>query len=168
MFDVKDVAKWFILKNNAEMKEHISDRDEYEVYEGISHLKLQKLIYNAQGLCLAIFDRPLFDAKIMAWQHGPVVPEIYAIYKANGKENITDVNLTEKEEQNIAKLENDNIANTILNMTYDNFAIYTAWQLRELSHSTGSPWDIIESTSGIGSEIPQNIIGDYFKKEVVE
>ncbi len=38
------IAKWFLLTNNAEMRLHEVDDD---IYEGISHLKLQKLLYYA-------------------------------------------------------------------------------------------------------------------------
>ena len=73
MFSAIDIAIWFILKNNAEVLEHEATNDDYEVYEGITHLKLQKLLYYAQGVCLAITGNTLFNEEIQAWQHGPVV-----------------------------------------------------------------------------------------------
>lgn len=33
----------------------------------ISNLKIQKLVYYAQGFSLAINDKPLFEEKIQAW-----------------------------------------------------------------------------------------------------
>lgn len=38
----------------------------------ISNLKIQKLVYYAQGVHLAMFDTTLFDEEILAWEHGPV------------------------------------------------------------------------------------------------
>ena len=49
--------------------------------DSISNLKLQKLVYYAQGLHLACFDRPLFNEDIQAWAHGPVIPELYYKYR---------------------------------------------------------------------------------------
>lgn len=49
-----------MLKNNAEIREHEADNDDYEVYEGITHLKLQKLLYYAQGISLAMYEKPVF------------------------------------------------------------------------------------------------------------
>jgi uncharacterized phage-associated protein len=43
----------------------------------LTHLQLQKLLYYAQGWCLAMHDRPLFDGAIQAWRHGPVVREVF-------------------------------------------------------------------------------------------
>ena len=49
--------------------------------DGISNLKLQKLVYYSQGLYLAMQGEPLFDEPIEAWDRGPVVPALYASYK---------------------------------------------------------------------------------------
>ena len=50
----------------------------------MTNLRLQKLLYFAQGWHLARFGRPLFDASIEAWPYGPVVPEVYRAYKEYG------------------------------------------------------------------------------------
>lgn len=48
---------------------------------GLDPLKLQKLCYYAQGLCLARYGEPLFTARMEAWDHGPVVPSLYHRFK---------------------------------------------------------------------------------------
>ena len=58
------IAKWFIAWAEAEREE-------------LSNLKLQKLLYYAQGHHLAEQHRLLFPDEIQAWSHGPVVPEVY-------------------------------------------------------------------------------------------
>ena len=65
----KQVARWFI--NQADL----------DSGEGLTPLKLQKLIYYAQAWALANFDCPLFDDNFQAWAHGPALPEIYAKYR---------------------------------------------------------------------------------------
>ena len=40
----------------------------------ISPLKINKLLYYAQGNFLAKYNAPLFPEKIQAWQYGPVIP----------------------------------------------------------------------------------------------
>lgn len=52
--------------------------------EPITNLKLQKLLYYAQGWHLAFFGSTLFDESIQAWVHGPVVPSVYAHFKGYG------------------------------------------------------------------------------------
>jgi uncharacterized phage-associated protein len=47
------------------------------VCSDMTNLKLQKLIYYTQFHCLLKFRTPLFDEKIVAWMHGPVVEFVY-------------------------------------------------------------------------------------------
>src|ERR1044071_4359251 len=49
--------------------------------EPISNLKLQKLLYYAQGWHLALRNEPLFHERIEAWVHGPAVPPVYGHFK---------------------------------------------------------------------------------------
>ena len=63
---------------------YILSMSEEDVGDGISNLKLQKLLYYCQGTYLAIKGTPLFEHPIEAWEHGPVVPEVYHQYKEHG------------------------------------------------------------------------------------
>lgn len=45
--------------------------------ESVSPLKLQKLIYLAHGLHLALYGKPLINATVEAWKYGPVVAPLY-------------------------------------------------------------------------------------------
>lgn len=164
MLKAKEVAIWFLAKNNSEIKEHEAVNDDYEVYEGITHLKLQKLLYYAQGVYVAITGKKLFEEDIEAWQHGPVVSDVYNLFKDFGKNNIT-LKFNSGEEEIVRKIENNREISEILNMVYDNFAIYTAWQLREMTHVKNGPWDkaIMENHKIIDI----NDIKEYFESEVV-
>jgi uncharacterized phage-associated protein len=59
--------------------------------QGISlfHMQLQKLLYYAQGYLLGMSGNILFNDKIEAWRHGPVVPSVYAAYQQYGGKTIT-------------------------------------------------------------------------------
>ena len=70
MLSCDDAAKYFL----AQVSEDAGDL--------ISNLKLQKLLYYAQGFHLALYDQPLFPEAIEAWTHGPVVPDLYRHYKS--------------------------------------------------------------------------------------
>lgn len=164
MLKAKEVAIWFLAKNNSEIKEHEAVNDDYEVYEGITHLKLQKLLYYAQGVYVAITGKKLFEEEIEAWQHGPVVADIYNLFKSYGKNNIT-LQLNDREEETVRKIENNREISEILNMVYDNFAIYTAWQLREMTHVKNGPWD--KAITSEHKVIDINDIKQYFESEVI-
>ncbi|MGU9987360.1 MULTISPECIES: Panacea domain-containing protein [unclassified Rickettsia] len=64
-----DVAKYLLI---------LVDR---EAGDAITQLKLQKLMYIAQGIHLVLYDKPLFKEEIEASQHGPVVRELYHEFK---------------------------------------------------------------------------------------
>jgi len=55
----------------------------------ISNLKLQKLLYYAQGLHLAIYrGAPLFEEQLLAWNYGPVVECVYSRFKEYGPNSL--------------------------------------------------------------------------------
>ena len=164
MFSAKDIAIWFLIKNNSEVREHEATNDDYEVYEGITHLKLQKLLYYAQGVFLAITGKKLFSESIEAWQHGPVVTEVYEEYKKFGRNNIS-IEVNSNVEKIIRKIESNTEVSNVLNMVYDNFAIYTAWQLREMSHVKNGPWD--KAMTNNKKIIDLNEIKKFFESEIV-
>lgn len=161
-----DIATWFIYKNNAEKMENQATNDDYEVYEGLTHLKLQKLLYYAQGICLSLNDRTLFSDRIEAWEHGPVIPAVFSFFSSKGRREITIKDAPSSIEV-IRQIEADTDIRNALNMTYDNFAIYTAWQLRNMTHQSNAPWYQYYSR-GRNRVIPNAKIKEYFDKEVME
>ena len=50
-------------------------------------IKLQKLVYYCQAWSLVWDEEPLFNEKIEAWVHGPVIPELYK--RHSGKYYVT-------------------------------------------------------------------------------
>lgn len=72
MLNCYDIAKYFLCLVDE------------EAGDLISNLKLQKLVYYAQGFHLAIYNIPLFHEPIEAWTHGPVIPDLYHEYKQYG------------------------------------------------------------------------------------
>ncbi len=143
MATVHDVAKLFLS---------LSTRNE----DAISNLKLQKLVYYAQGFHLALFNgQPLFNEKIEAWTHGPVVPELYHEYKKFGKGPIDGIEFDLD-----GKLSNDQIE--LIQEIYDIFGQFSAWKLRDMTHEE-SPWLSHESDAG---EIYISEMYEYFKTRV--
>lgn len=142
------VAKWFLAHNR------ITADDEGGEY--ISNLKLQKLLYYAQGCFLAVTDQPLFNDAIVAWQHGPVVEAVYHQYKQNGAEGIPfdeDFNFSDFTEEE----------NELLTEVYNVFGQYSAWKLRNMTHDE-APWQ----ETAQNAVIPVEKIKEYFKKEYLD
>jgi len=112
-----DIANYFLS---------IADSDE----EVLSQLKLQKLLYYAQGFHLAIVGRPLFDENFLRWEHGPVVREVWDIYSKHGSSPLPveapacDLPLETRD---------------VLDDVWRVYGQFSAWRLREMSHET-PPW----------------------------
>jgi len=140
MAQINDVAKCFL---------YLDDTNEGD---GISNLKLQKLVYYAQGFYSAIFGKSLFSNDIFAWTHGPVVQTLYHSYKNFGSNRIpvpTDFNPNSLEKEEFELIEE----------VFEVFGQYSAWKLRNMTHEE-SPWLNHETNAEI---IPLTEITDYFK-----
>jgi uncharacterized phage-associated protein len=115
-YRAKDIANYFIWKAAAEGGERISN------------LKLQKLIYYAQGLHIILYGKPLFQDEIRGWSYGPVVPELYSLYKKYGSGGIPpdrDFDANSIDEHTRGFLDEINVV----------FGQFSALRLLEISHS---------------------------------
>lgn len=150
-YTAEQIASWFLLYNNLKVEEEGAD--------SITNLKLQKLLYYAQGCYLALENKPLFNDNIVAWKHGPVVECIYNKYSPYGSSGISIEESDYKNVEDIEKRDCD-----ILEEVYKVFGKYSAWQLRNMTHEE-SPWketmqsDII-SNDKIKSYFIENYITD--------
>ncbi|MFS1664409.1 Panacea domain-containing protein [Streptococcus sp. zg-JUN1979] len=136
------------------------------VVQPISHLKLQKLIYLAYKLYLINYQQPLFDEKIIAFQYGPVIEEVYHKFKQYGSETITIDDQSEYILENIHLpqalgrmfliKDSEQIIDTLLD-TLTKYGDLSARQLVDLTHSAKGPWDTVYKPSQ-NCEITDDII----------
>lgn len=144
MLSCHNVAEYFLS---------LSDEDAGDL---VSNLKLQKLVYYAQGLHLAIYDEPLFPEPIEAWTHGPVVPELYHAYKAYGSgvipspENIDFDIYTDQQQE-------------LLDDVYAVYGQFSAWKLRNMTHEE-DPWKIFNPHG----TITHKSLKEFFKTQLVD
>lgn len=146
MLSARDVADYFL----GCVKMHEDDG------EVISNLKLQKLVYYAQGFHLAIYGKPLFPEGVKAWKHGPVVPELYQDFKTYGGRHIDlpeSVDLSQYDDQ----------TRELLDEIYEVYGQFSAWQLRNITHKE-PPW--ADTTQNL--EISHNAMKQYFKTQLVD
>lgn len=138
MLSCHEVADYFLVSQ---------DEDSGDL---ISNLKLQKLLYYAQGYHLAVFGRPLFPERIEAWAHGPVVPDVYHRFKEHGSRPVPM-----PEEMDLTKFDKE--TREYLDEIINVFGQYSGWKLRNMTHDE-KPW--IDSKPGV---IPQKVMTEYFK-----
>ena len=142
-YNAIDIANWFLNENRKQMN--------FEDSEFITNLKLQKLLYYAQGCYLAQKGESLFKEDFLAWEHGPVIRTIYDKFKKFGANGI------QYEEDYEEKIDEDTIE--LLRRVYNKFAQYTAWKLRDMTHQE-TPW----KETPRNSVIDKKIIRNYFEE----
>lgn len=115
------------MLKSKQVAEYLLTKDNIEIGDLTSNLKLQKLVYYAQGFYLALNDEPLFLEIIEAWSHGPVIPELYYEYKKYDSGAIP-----QPEKTNFDNIDNE--TKEFLDEIYDSFAQFSAWKLRNMTH----------------------------------
>jgi uncharacterized phage-associated protein len=130
----------------------------------VTNMSLNKLAYFAYERALVNHGRKLTNAKIEAWDHGPVFREIYRCFKEFGNKPITSrATLYKPELDRIEVVEpkiSSDDAEIILSAVKDLVRL-PASVLREISHGTGGPWDVVwnhEGRTNPGMQISDEII----------
>ncbi|MDR1038847.1 MAG: DUF4065 domain-containing protein [Deltaproteobacteria bacterium] len=166
------VANWFISRNQ-------------EVSGDMTHLKLQKMLFLAQGWHLAYFDFPLFEDPIEAWKYGPVVAAVYFALSSRPKSESITVPIEGYVVRGNAysplgtpeMIPLDDDTEDFMRSVWDRYSNESAWKLVGITHAKGSPWEIVANSlgnigegddtswEGIGfnSVIPVELIKSYFK-----
>ncbi|MBQ6335295.1 MAG: DUF4065 domain-containing protein [Erysipelotrichaceae bacterium] len=124
--------------------------------DDLSNMKLNKLLYYAQGYSLRDNDKPLFYDPVEAWKHGPVISSVYYEYADSGNHIYN---------YDSSKLDNINEEDKkLLYKIALNFGKYTASYLRNMTHRPNTPWYQIFDENVMHKEIPSSLIKTYFDK----
>lgn len=100
----------------------------------ISNLKLQKLCYYAQAWYCAVHRHALFQDRIEAWAHGPVVPSLYWRFRDCGLGTIPTGAIVTQPLSDLHKTDID-----FLDDIWDKYSHFTGSELEQLTHSE-EPW----------------------------
>jgi uncharacterized phage-associated protein len=115
-----------------------------EVGDPLTNLKLQKLLYYAQGWFLAKNDRPLFGETLRAWVRGPVVYEVWSRFRDYRWEPIG------------GKLARPKLPSSVerhLHQIVEDYWDYSAYTLENMTHQE-SPW--LNARQGIAKDTPSS------------
>jgi uncharacterized phage-associated protein len=147
MANVNAVAKFFIDFANQKQDDNMTN------------LRLNKLLYFAQGHYLAKTGKPLFNNIIEAWEYGPVVPTVYRQYKTHGKNPIAEAagitgteSLTAEEKEFLLDIGRE-------------YMRYSSYGLVDMTHKPDTPWSKVRySGNGDGDKvIMRELIKEYFE-----
>ena len=126
-------------------------------------MQLVKLIYFAHGWNLAIRGEPLSKHSAQAWQYGPVFPHVYKVLQSSRSRPI-DGRILSKETGKPLVEEFDQQERDLIDEVVDGYGRMHAFQLSNLTHGEGTPWDKTMKTTGIYSEIKNDLIREYFSQ----
>ena len=147
MYTALDIAAWFL---------GAIDR---KAGDGITHLKLQKLVYYAQAWSLALRDTPLFDEPVEAWTHGPVVETVYQRFRTSRATNLPRLP---------QKSEIDPQTALLLRAVLEAYGEHTARFLEDLTHRE-VPWqtarDGLAPRSRSRRIIPTTVMKRYYRRQ---
>ncbi|MEB0262553.1 MULTISPECIES: type II toxin-antitoxin system antitoxin SocA domain-containing protein [unclassified Mucilaginibacter] len=130
--------------------------------ETISPVKLQKLVYYSQAWNFTIFDRVLFDERIEAWTHGPVVKSVYERFKEFPMYSAIDTYSLELSDVNF-----DDESFAILSDVNSIYGEHSGKYLEDLTHNE-DPW--LNARIGVPSylacnnEITLKSMKEYYSK----
>jgi uncharacterized phage-associated protein len=124
----------------------------------LTHMKLQKLIYIANGIHLALNNnQPLISEPVETWDYGPVIQSVYKHFKMFGMSAITVNPL----QSIIPDPRFDDKANKAINDAWEAGKGIDGIQLSNWTHQAGSPWTIAKQHNL--SVIPNDEMTRYFK-----
>jgi uncharacterized phage-associated protein len=138
-----------------------------EAGDPVTQMKLQKMVYFAQGLHLALHQEILCNEPFFAWKFGPVIPSIYQLYKKWGSSAIIEKPLS----SDSGNPNNPDVLTSAERETID----YT-WEitknldgitLSNWSHAANSPWAQAYA-KGENTVISNSLIKEYFEQNLIK
>lgn len=146
-YDSITVAKYIVAKAN-------------EKNIPVNITKVQKLLYIAYGIYLAVKESRLTDEHPQAWPYGPVFPRTRkALLKYPFLSAIA------LKDETFSTIRKDNEVNSLLDLVFKKFGDWSAQKLSEWSHQDNSPWDRTTQEDGFkwGDQIVDGFIAPFFK-----
>lgn len=125
--------------------------------KSLTPLQLLKLVYIAHGWMLALNGKPLIKGDVEVWKYGPVIPDLYYKIKTYRRNPITK---KISKDFTIDKLTKDE--KSVIEETFKVYGKYSAWELSNMTHKIGSPWD--KCVDQKRHTIPEYMIQSYYEE----
>ena len=123
----------------------------------LSIMQLLKLVYIAHGWNLALYGQPLIKNRIEAWQHGPVIPDVYSAFRGQGIDVRDPVAVSD---QDI-----DPQTNNILDQIFDIYGDMSPFKLSDITHVRNGPWYVASQRGGNYAHISDDLIKRHYDEK---
>lgn len=135
----------------------------------LTPMKLQKLVFIANGWMLALEGKPLIKSNFEVWRHGPVEPTLYHALKKYGSGPITrKITSWKVSDDNDFRTitpvvpASDEVFQELLSEVWNTYGDEDAFTLSAITHLPDSPWSMIKNKFGFNKIIPNNVIKNYY------
>lgn len=156
-YSASTIANYFIERG---LQDHI---------QGMTQMKIQKLVYLAYGFCMSLFNTDIIGGEdVQAWRHGPVIPSLYHSLKSYGHSDINDLITETYDEFNGGGAttplvdRNDNDILAALDLVWRLYKDKSAADLRNLTHESDTPWSINYRENLRNTIIPREQIKAFY------
>ncbi len=126
----------------------------------LTNLRLQKLLYYAQGWSLALRSADLFAEEIQAWRSGPVVGKVYRALPHGKKAVFIEEDQLRKAHDLLPE------ETALVKAVWETYRRYSATQLGELARNE-APWREGSVDGGGAEVIPDQAVADHFDQQPV-
>lgn len=139
-----------------------------QVHVGIEHMKLQKLVYCANGWWLSFNpSTPLVNELPEVWKFGPVFPSLYRVLKVYGRAPIRSPQSSSPFDEPMRVDAEDGKVLNLIEWTWNRYGHLSSFALSDMTHKTGTAWHRMASEYNFsvpeGLDIPTEYIVDEFR-----
>ena len=132
-----------------------------EANEALTLMQVLKLVYIAHGWMLALHRRPLLRDEIQAWQHGPVIPELYDLVRKFRGGPVDELEPAQGEKLDSCETE-------LVRRVFARYRRFNGLELSSMTHAEHSPWALIYNGKNFGEVIPDDLIKAHYARVVDE
>lgn len=135
--------------------------------QGVSHMKLQKLVYCAHGWWLqSHYPDSIVSDEPEVWKHGPVFPKLYRVLSGLGGAQIKHLFPVVFGESPLRIDDGDIETAKLIQFTWARYGGMTPFELSDMTHKKGTPWQLTAEKHSyrvpLHTVIPLALIRDEF------
>lgn len=141
-----------------------------EENDPVTPMKLQKLVYYANGWWMAINKgRPLIDGEFQAWKFGPVNPEIYHAFCFYGQDPISELGEDPEDYFSLGQtppLIRDGETQEFLMQVWKGYGHFSGVELSKMTHEENTAWMKTFDPEIRHNTIPDSLIHKEFSSKM--
>lgn len=133
----------------------------------LTHMKLQKLVFFADGWNAGFKDRRLLEELPEVWRYGPVYHSLYNALSGRGNSTVAELIRATPFTDPVHEPQNADVAN-LVDWIWGKYGQISAVRLSDMTHADGSPWHIMavrhKFRVPFNLKIDDEVIREYFKR----